>query len=813
MKRALQLLCISLFITNFLPAQTVVFSEDWTSGGTGWTLNVVTGPEGADPNFWKVSAEEGGGLTPGSCGVANNGNNTLFITSVANPTGGAAYDAGGACGVLFCPQADRRTESPVINCTGKSNLTLNFIYIENGDGTNDNATVWYNDGTGWVLLNDPAKTTTCGSGQGTWTSYTFSLPASANNNPNVKIAFRWVNNDDGIGTDPSFAVDNITITTPASVPVVSITPSPNDTICKNATLTLNGSATNGPITKWAWTVSPKTGVVFNPDTTNQNPTVTFTTAGTYTFTLFATSAGGTGSNTQVITVLPNVVPSVVVTPSAANPVCAGTSITFTATPTNGGTSPSYQWQVNAVNMGTNSTVFGPNTYTNGEVVSVTMTSNATCVSPVSVTTSYTVQVINPVAPTVTVTPNPASGCAGGSITFTATPTNGGTTPAYQWVVNGSNAGTNTSTFTLSNIAGGELVSVVLTSNATCISASTANSNTVVVSIVPSPTITIKHGMATVCPGIADTLVAAATAGSTFSWSPAAGLNMTNNDTVIATHAAVGAYTYYVTATKGGCSRTDSVTVTVSSVLSGVTAGPGYTVCAGHSAPLSVTGGTDWQWLPSSTVSCDTCKNTTATPTVTTTYSVIASNGSCVDTVKETITVIPKASVSFNTHVITPGIPQTIGFTNTSTNALGYYWTFGDNLSSVLQTPAPHTYNGEGTYTVVLIAYGNNGCNDTLSTLVVVTDTVGVTVPNIFTPNGDNINDVFKPSVHGVKSFECTIYDRWGLKVYEFAGAQDHWDGYTTAGLPCIEGTYYYILKATDNNNKSYDLKGYLTLIH
>src|ERR1700757_3729545 len=132
MKRAVLFVIISLFLASLSKAQTVFYTEDFSTAGAGWNFNVVTGPEGADPNFWKSSAEEGGGLAPGSCGVANNANNTLFVTSVFNPTGGAAYDAGGLCGVLFCPQADRRTESPIINCTGKSTITLNFNYIENG---------------------------------------------------------------------------------------------------------------------------------------------------------------------------------------------------------------------------------------------------------------------------------------------------------------------------------------------------------------------------------------------------------------------------------------------------------------------------------------------------------------------------------------------------------------------------------------------------------------------------------------------------------------------------------------------------------
>ena len=229
----------------------------------------------------------------------------------------------------------------------------------------------------------------------------------------------------------------------------------------------------------------------------------------------------------------------------------------------------------------------------------------------------------------------------------------------------------------------------------------------------------------------------------------------------------------------------------------------------------------WAWDVSPKAGVAFNPDTTAqNPTVTFTtagsytFTLFANNGTGVGSSTQVITVFANTSASFNTSIIAPGIPQTVGFTNSSSaNSTGYYWSFGDNSTSVLQTTAPQIYGTEGTYTVQLIAYGTFGCNDTSSTVLVVADSIGLSVPNIFTPNGDEINDVWQPSVHGSKSFECTVFNRWGLKVYEFAGPKDHWDGHTTGGLTCMDGTYFYILKATDNNNKAYDLKGYIQLIH
>ena len=186
------------------------WTENFNSGGVGWNLNVVTGAEGADPNFFTISDDETGVAPPG-CGLAGGGDPSLHVTSVFFPTGGAAYDAGGLCGILFCPLTSRRTESPTIDCSLYANINVSFDYIEGGATTLDNATLWYFDGSTWSQIDDMPKTVVCGSGQGQWTNRSVALPASANNNPLVKIAFRWVNNDDGAGTDPSFAVDDIVL--------------------------------------------------------------------------------------------------------------------------------------------------------------------------------------------------------------------------------------------------------------------------------------------------------------------------------------------------------------------------------------------------------------------------------------------------------------------------------------------------------------------------------------------------------------------------------------------------------------------------
>ncbi len=199
----------------------------FTGANGAWAIS-STGTNDAFANTFFVGAQEAGNAI-GACGTGCTGtvDASLHVGNVAVSLlslvadGGASYNAGGLCSAPFniCVITNKRAESPVINCSGKTTISISFGYMENGSTTVDDASLWYSadGGTSWSLLNNMAKTGfgTC-SPQGLWTAYSFALPVSANNNPTVKIGFNWTNNDDGVGTDPSFAVDDITLSTPAT---------------------------------------------------------------------------------------------------------------------------------------------------------------------------------------------------------------------------------------------------------------------------------------------------------------------------------------------------------------------------------------------------------------------------------------------------------------------------------------------------------------------------------------------------------------------------------------------------------------------
>ena len=266
------------------PVPGQVFSDDFESSA-GWTLNVPTGVNGADPNFWQIDDDEGGVAPPG-CAIAGNGNRTLHVASVFCPTCGASYDAGGLCGILFCPETNSRAESPVFSTAGLANLTLSFDYIAQGYALIDNASVWFDAGSGWTVLVPSLKSAMCIGGQGQWTAASIPLPAAVENQASVRIAFNWTNNDDGVGTDPSVAIDNVRVFAPtAGLALVVTAPAENEVF------TVPGTSVTG-------TVNPAAGVTVTVDV---NGSEQFTPAVAPDGTFSQTVTLAEGANTITVT--------------------------------------------------------------------------------------------------------------------------------------------------------------------------------------------------------------------------------------------------------------------------------------------------------------------------------------------------------------------------------------------------------------------------------------------------------------------------------------------------------------------------------
>lgn len=289
------------------------------------------------------------------------------------------------------------------------------------------------------------------------------------------------------------------------------------TICTGNSVTFTATPVNGgsnPVYQWR-----KNGASINGATSATYTTSTLANGDNFTcdITSNANCLGNANASSNIITITVSTSVTPAISISAPNTtVCAGASVTFTATPTNGGSSPGYQWRKNGSNIaGATSATYTTSSLANNDAITCVLTSSVACASPTTATSNTLQITVNPtVAPAVTIaTPNTTI-CAGTSITFIATPVNGGTNPTYTWRENGVDQGTTTATYTVPNIADGTIVSCVLQSTAACASPATANSNNITVTVNPqlTPTVSITASQTTICAGGSVTFTATSTNG-------------------------------------------------------------------------------------------------------------------------------------------------------------------------------------------------------------------------------------------------------------------------------------------------------------
>ncbi len=88
----------------------------------------------------------------------------------------------------------------------------------------------------------------------------------------------------------------------------------------------------------------------------------------------------------------------------------------------------------------------------------------------------------------------------------------------------------------------------------------------------------------------------------------------------------------------------------------------------------------------------------------------------------------------------------------------------------------------------------------------------VNSPNVFTPNGDSINDVFTLITNNVSTLNCKIFNRWGEIVCEFHGVNGFWDGYLPSGDKAAEGVYFYVITYNDDEALEQTKNGNLHLL-
>lgn len=154
-------------------------------------------------------------------------------------------------------------------------------------------------------------------------------------------------------------------------------------------------------------------------------------------------------------------------------------------------------------------------------------------------------------------------------------------------------------------------------------------------------------------------------------------------------------------------------------------------------------------------------------------------------------------------------PSEINFTNLSSGQTINSWSFGDGSSSTENNPV-HTFLSDGIFNVSITA-SNEYCSDTYQEELIFDIPVTIFVPNVFTPNGDSINDYFTIKGDHIEGLSCKIFNRWGEELYQWNDVDGNWDG-TYKGNLVSDGTYFYILEVIWQNGDTETLNGHITVL-
>jgi hypothetical protein len=430
---------------------------------------------------------------------------------------------------------------------------------------------------------------------------------SLHNGDKVKVVFTPT-----YACSPSQVTSNeITITVNSAVtPSVSVLASASN-ICPGQQVTFTATPVNGGATpSYQWklngnNVGSNSSTYLNSALQNGDSVRVIMTSS-----LASVCQPTASSNSITMSVGQTVTPLVSIT-STATTICSGQLVTFTATPTNGGNSPNYEWILNSSVVGSNSNTYQSSTLHNGDVIKVTMESSQVCANPRNANSNTIVMTVGSgVTPSVSINASAIDICAGQQVTFTATPTNGGNNPVYQWKLNGNNVGSNSATYQTSSLANADTIKVVMTSSLGCASSPTAISNSISMDVSSSiqPSVSITADLTYICQGELVTFTATPTNGGnpTYQWKLNGNNVGTNSNIYHSTSFADNDSIEVVMTSSLGCASPQAVTsnnifMTVTTAVTpqvSIEASAPY-VCAGTLVTFTATpvnGGTpSYQW--------------------------------------------------------------------------------------------------------------------------------------------------------------------------------------------------------------------------
>ncbi|MDP1747692.1 MAG: gliding motility-associated C-terminal domain-containing protein [Bacteroidota bacterium] len=693
------------------------------------------------------------------------------------------FSATGCCN--FTPVSNFKENSTGFTITANS-LTIGndyFLMVDGFAGDICNYTISANSGVQFPAITATASSVCFGSsttltGPNGATSYQWSpggaTTQSINITPSTTITYTCIAS--GVCGFKQTLTKTITVN---SLPTVSINSGNPVSVCNTSSVNLTASGT----TSYVWNTGATTATI----SVSPSTTTSYTVTGTNGNGCFATASVS-------VTVYP--MPSAIATNTANGTSCNGDTVNLIAS---GGTSYSWTGPNSFSSTSQNPTILYCTTAMSG-IYTVTVTDVNGC------TDTDTAQVLIYQIPQ-SVNVLSVAKCVGDSLFLTATGT--GTINWYSDSLLTNLVQANSSTYVPNVPVGTSVTYYVVAENNGCVSPNsiaTATLNNFPAAIATNGAIGVM------CTG--NTLYLISSGGTIFSWTGPNSFtsNVQNIALFNSTTAMSGIYTVVVT-DANGCTASDTTAVLINQTPLPVSVSD-VSTCTGDPINLVAVGPGIINWYSDAGLTTLVQGNSSTyspnDPGTITTYYVVATSNGCVSTV-ETATVSNfNINASGIASAYTGYAPIGVDFTNLSTGvdaSDNFLWIFGDeNTATTLH--ASNTFAEGGNYNVALvITETTSGCIDTAFINVFYENGSELIIPNIFTPNGDGTNDIFIMTANGIKTFNAVLYDRWGIKMYEWNSILGGWDGRSLGGNEASEGTYFYMIKASAFDGKEYNVHG------